>query len=247
MKYIIIVACSIFLFSSCNEKTLVRKKIGNDIVEAQFLNDSLIDGKAKYFNNTGILEAYYTFKNGVKNGNAVTFHENGKLKDSMYYSDNLLNGPAYKFDVNGKLLFTIMYYYGLDVGDHLFFKNGVVDEYHFNNFDQKQIVSCKYDSVGSCDSLVFNAYPLITNGLIEKQNPAIKMFIYFPHPPDFEVIYKMGFIKNQQRLQEFTLNSDRLFLDTTFAIPEKDVNHFLTVDYKNKSNDSTVNVYFKKF
>lgn len=247
MKYITVISC-IFLFLSCKEKSIEKRRIGDDIVEAKFIKDGEIDGKATYYSDSGILKAYYTFKNGIKNGSAVIYYENGRIKDSMNYSDNLHNGKAYKFDVNGQLLFTTTYYYGIDVGDHTFFKNGKNYDYHFNNFDQKQIVYSRYNSMGNCDSLVFNAYPLITNGLLEKQIPAIKMFIYFPHPPDFEVIYKIGYIKNHQTKRgEVALNSNRLFLDTTLEIPEKDTNYFLSVEYKSKSHDSTVSVYFKEF
>jgi len=247
MKYITSLFFCIYFLLSCKD-SIDSRILGDNIVEAKFINDTSIDGKAKYYSKLGILEAYYTFKNGDKNGDAVTYHENGKILDSMNYSNGLLNGQLYKFNTLGQLQFTKMYYYGIEVGDHSFFKNGKIYDYYFNSFDQKQIIYSRYDSLQKCDSLIFNAYPLITRGVLDRENPAIKIFIYFPHPPDFKVVYTMGYIDEQKKRQgEFILNSDRLFLDTTLKVPTIKLNYFLSVDYVSKSHDSTINVYFKTF
>jgi antitoxin component YwqK of YwqJK toxin-antitoxin module len=248
MKYLIILISAFFLFLGCNENPVKKKKIGNSIIEAKFINDTLIDGNAKYYNDNGILEAEYTFVNGIRKGHDTIFYDNGKIKEERNYSDDLLNGEGRKYNVNGLLLFKLNHYYGLDVGDNTFYKNGIVIKYFFKDFAQKKIVDCTYDSTGSCNSLVFNARPVITTGIIQNQTPTIKLFVFFPHPVDFEIIYKIGFINNQQIKQdELTLNSERLFLDTVLKIPSPNLNYFLSVDYKNKSTDSIVNVYFEKF
>jgi hypothetical protein len=245
MKYLIIIIAISLLFFSCSGTKYQKKQIGDNIVEAKFIDGNRIDGFAKFYNLSGSLEYEGNYINGVKNGSGRTFYENGKVKDSMCYINNLIHGKAYNYDSSGMLEFMRTNYYGLEIGDHIFYNKGKVSEYYFDNFERLQIVNCRYDSLERCDSLVFNAKAVVRNTLIKKITPAKNLFIYFPHPPDFEVIYKLSSTDdNQNNKKEVIINSDRLFLDTTFNVSA--ANYYLSVDYKNKSNDSFVNVLLQK-
>ncbi len=182
MKRILAASIMLPLIWSCNEYSVKRKKIGNDWIEAQFINDTIIDGHAKFYNCSGDLVAQCNYRMGKKEGYSVRYYKNGQTKDSVNYSDNLLNGEAFKFDANGKLLYQATNFYGLNMGDHSSYINGKVSEYYFDNFEKKQLVNCRYDSLGRCDSLAFHAIPIITSGLIENKIPAVNFFAYLPHP-----------------------------------------------------------------
>ena len=246
MKWKILMAL-IFICFGCRENQTKEKKIGNEIVKAKFINDSLIDGIAKVYNSNGKLVSETNFIKGIKNGISLSFYENGKIKDSFNYSNNLLNGIAYRYDSNGLLLFKKTYYYGIDIGDNSFYHDGKVEEYYFTNFERKELVNCKYDSAGRCDTLMFNAKPIISNILLDKQIPAMQLFLYFPHPLSFEIIYKLGLIDSQNnKKKESILNTDRLFLDTTLTLPQKDWNYYISLDYRVLSNDSLTSIFFEK-
>ncbi len=249
MKYIIILIVSSISIYSCNDSAskYERKRIGNDIVEAKFINDSVIDGEAKFYNQSGALENKGYFSKGLKNGYWISYHRNGKVKDSINYSNDLLNGGAFGYNENGILLRRSTYYFGLNVGGNFLYEEGKVYEYFFNNFEKKELVNCKYDSLGSCTYFYFNAKPMVKKIYTSLNDSAINLFLYFPQPPDFEVIYQMGLINSLQTKKEVSqLNSNRIFIDTILPIAPKDWNYYLSIDYKNISNDSTVNVLFQK-
>lgn len=237
----------VFISFGCSKSKYEKKKIGGQIIEANFINDSLINGIAKIYDSEGKLLAQTSFINGIKNGPSVTFYENGKIKDSLNYSNDLLNETAFKYDSSGFLLFKRTNYYGIDMGDNSFYNNGKLEEYYFTNFERKQLVSCKYDSAGRCYKLMFNAKPLVSSVLLEKQTPAIQLFMYVPHPPSFEVIYKLGQVNSQnKKINETILNSNRLFIDTTLITSQKDLTYFISVDYRILSTDSTANILLEK-
>lgn len=248
MKYLIsIITISLsLLIVTCKDYKLEKKRIGNNIVEAVFV-DGKIEGFAKFYTLSGILEYEGNYINGEKNGFGRTFYKNGRIKDTMYYISDKIHGEAYNYASDGNLRLIRNNYYGLEVGDHLFFVNGKITEYYFDSFEGVEIVKCKYDSFQRCDSMMFNSRAIVKNMVVEKDVPVKKVFIYFPHPPGFEIIYKMGFTVgyNQTRKIESVISSNRLFLDTTFGVSTANT-YYLSVDYKNKSNGSVVNVLFQK-
>ena len=248
MKYIINAVFFCFLLSACKEKKIIRKRIdGKNIIEAKFINDSVIDGVAKFYDLQGNLKVRGTYLNGKRNGPTLIFYENRKIKDSLNYDSDLLNGKSFKYDSTGLLLFTLSYYYGIEVGDHPFYTRSGTKNYYFTNFEKEILVKCRYDSLGRCDSFYFNAYPIITDFFTDDNVRSFRIFFYFPHPPDFEAKYTIGLInENGIKQNEIILNSNRIFLDTTLSKPQKMWHYFVSIDYKNVSTDSIVNMYYKE-
>ncbi|HYJ64253.1 MAG TPA: hypothetical protein VEV62_10950, partial [Parafilimonas sp.] len=121
MKKVALMAFILFAIIDCSNHEIKKKKIGNDLVEARFIDDTLIDGTAKFFDMNGNIESKANFLRGLKNGYAVNYYKNGVMKDSMYYINNLLNGFFYSFDSLGVLLFKGNYFHGLSVGDQYFY------------------------------------------------------------------------------------------------------------------------------
>ena len=68
MKKVILIAITFFVLISCSNYELQRKKIGEDLVEAKFVDDTLINGEAKFFDLNGNLESKANFFKGIKNG-----------------------------------------------------------------------------------------------------------------------------------------------------------------------------------
>jgi hypothetical protein len=105
-----------------------------------------------------------------------------------------------------------------------------------------------YDSIGRCQSIVYNAHAIVTDVIDSKNDSAIGVFLYFPHPPGLEAFYKIGLIDDQQiKSNEILLKSDKLFLDTIIQNPKRGLNYYFSVDYKNIFTDTLVNVFFQKF
>jgi hypothetical protein len=169
----------------------------------------------------------------------------GWMSDSMNYTNNLLNGKSYKYTQDGQLRVMRTNYYGLEVGDFSFYDRGKIQQYDFIDFENETLVKCTYDSAGMCDSLYFNAMPVLRNML--KEGRSINLFFISPHPPDFETKYMVGIKdENGMKKREFHLRDDSLFLDTVLPTPPKKWVYYVSINYKNISSDSTVN-YYKEY
>jgi antitoxin component YwqK of YwqJK toxin-antitoxin module len=83
MKYIILFISTALLLGSigCKDSRYERREIGNDIVEAKFTKDSLINGLAKFYDHNGQLESQGYYVKGKKTGPfiiLVTIYQNTK-------------------------------------------------------------------------------------------------------------------------------------------------------------------------
>ena len=246
MKFYLILFCTLIL--SCNNDSYINKKIGNYVVKAKFVHDTLIDGEAIYYNLDGKILAKTNYLMGKLNGDSITYYDNGKIQDSNKYSNGLLDGHVYQFDSEGNLKSIRTYYYGLAVGEAIDFYKGKIYEYSFTDLDKKELINCKYNSKGSCKYFLFNSKPILKKVYSATNDSATNFFLYFPHPPDFEITYNLRLINsktNEER--KIFLNSNRLFIDTILTIPKNWYKYFLSIDYKNISTDSTVNVVSQNF
>jgi hypothetical protein len=224
-----------------------KKKIGDNMVESRFINDSLMDGIANFYDLDRNLLSTRTYSNGLKNGATIFYYKNGRIKDSMNYTNDVLNGPSYEYDSLGKLKFTVTHFHGIEFGDHAIYNGGKIQKYYFTDFEKRMLIRCYYDSTGLCDSIEFNAAPILTDYSTDEGEPIIRMFVYFPHPPNFGIRYKVGTIDNNHNKQsEFLLNTHRQFLDTIISF-KRNLNYFISIDYKNLLSDSIDNIFYREY
>jgi hypothetical protein len=210
-----------------------KRSIGKDIIEATFIDDSIADGIAKYYNNSGKVITIVNIKNGVKEGAAINYFQNGVVKDSMFFSHGKLHGIAYGYDSLGSLLFKKSYYYGVPLGHQFYYKSGNLSEYFYSDFNRNDLISCEYDSLARIRLRTFSAVPIFTKGLDEQRNPALNLFLYFPKPPDLTVVYKIGLANDKQETKdEHILQDNRLFLDTVIAYPAKEWHYYISTELK---------------
>ncbi|MGH2647226.1 MAG: toxin-antitoxin system YwqK family antitoxin [Ginsengibacter sp.] len=246
MKFFLILFCTLIL--SCKNDSYINKKIGNYVVKAKFIHDTLIDGEATYYNLDGKIVAKANYLMGKLNGDSITYYDNSKIQDSIKYSNGLLDCHAYQFDSTGYLQSIRTFYYGLAVGEAIDFYKGKIYEYSFTDFDKKELINCKYNSKGSCKYFFFNPKPLLKNVYSATNDSAINFFLYFPHPPDFDITYNFKLINSKTNEEsKIFLNSNRLFIDTILTTPKNGYKYFLSIDYKNISTDSTINVVSQNF
>ena len=240
-KWIIKVLILFSIFSCNNEKT---KKIGPYLVRAKFINDSTIEGVAKYFNDKKQLVSEVTYKAGIKNGPAINYYPNGKIKDSFNYKDGLLNEWQYAYDNNGFLLMKKYNYFDLSVGSHYYYTNNRLTEYSFFDFDKNELVDCSYDSSSKCRIMSVALKPITNEVINDNRNSSLNLFIYFPHPPAISVTTTIGLINDKQETKKETIiNGDRVFLDTTLELSEKKWNYFVSYRFLD-AKDSLDKVYF---
>ena len=219
MRYIFIFFLVGFL-CSCNDRHYIKKKVDDYWIEANYINDSTIDGVAKTFNSEERLISLNTYNQGVKNGISINFHSNGKVYDSINFFNGLENGSHYVYDSSGTLGYMDFYLYGHQLGPEVFYKNGIVSSYLFSSFEKFEIFKASYNSIGGLTTYKGNTinasiYHTNLNG-----NSALGIFSYFVHPPDFNIIYKLilrdSLTKNETEIRKF---ENEIFIDTIVKQP----------------------------
>jgi hypothetical protein len=175
----------------------------------------------------------------------IIFYKNGLVKDSVNCINDFANGLEYIYDSTGMLEATRTNYRGKDIGDHFLYYKGKVAEYYFSNFEKKQLVDCKYDSLGRCNYFSFNARPtIIKDGTNDNGDSVIELFVYFPHPSDFKETYELDIVDTKQtEQQKITLDDNRLYLDTLLSVSSQGWDYYMTINYRNISDDSLVTLY----
>ena len=230
--------------SENQDKENKRIHLNGRIVEASFLNDSLIDGEAKFYTPQGNLESKVMYKEGRKNGVFKSYYQNGKIQDSTFYKLGVQQGEHFAFDSIGNLIFKNYFYNGRNFGNNEIYKKGKIDKYFFTDFEKRQLFVGDYDSVGSIyrfagDIVNAHLYSLELDGY-----PSYGIFAYFLSPPNISIKYTLGLIdektKSKQKLIEFV--DKRIFFDTILNKPQPGWSYYISADY----NDTIAN-YNKVF
>lgn len=243
MKNIQILLLTTLLISCRNENNVQKKRIGNDIIESYFIEDSIFDGPTKYYNLNGRIESLIYYSKGIKNGVGLNFHSNGKVYDSSTYVSGMKNGWHYVYDTVGQLIFKDYFFYGQRLGEEVFYKNGKPIEFSFLNFEKKRIFSCGYDSIGltgaSGGILNVSSYGIYTNGVRQQG-----VFVYLIQPPGILVNYSLGLFneKANKKNELLQFKPTGFFKDTALTLPEEGWKYYVAAHY----ND-TVNKFEKVF
>jgi hypothetical protein len=244
---ILCISVSSFFQLGCNGPTEVKKmNVGSYTIEAQFLNDSVIDGEAKTYDSLNNLIEVSSYKNGVKDGLDIEYDSSGRIKDSTYYTNGILNGPSYIFDSTGKILFGKYNYYGLPVGHYYSYSLGKLKRYSFFNFERNNLVLCEYDTLNKSRLLKFISEPILTETQNSEGRQQLNLFLYLPAPPGMKTIYKIGLENERHETRdEIAINHNRLFLDTLLPYPATGWHYYVSTQIESKK-DSINRIYFQE-
>jgi hypothetical protein len=238
-KIILLLMALIVIRCSSNEDSTQRKKVGKYFVEAKFVDDSVIDGKAKYFRENKILDATITFSNGIKNGEAVNYFSNGKVRDSVMYYFGLKEGFHVVYDQNGQMKYKDFYYKDHALGPQYYFINDTLERFIFNDFEMREIFSCVYDSGHIINNTRGEILNVSNYDVIFDNVHKYGIFIYAIQPPGTNIKYAIGLIdKDQKKKNElFSLDTRKIFLDTVLNKPPAGWDYYVSADYKSIEND----------
>ena len=232
------------LFFACNNKPEIQQRtVGEYLVEANFKNDSTINGIAKFFDGSGRIVSKVNYIDGIKFGLAVNYYLNGKISDSMYFFNGLNSGYKYRYDTTGSLQSISYDYYGLRMGPQIIFERGKTSKYYYISFGKEDLIDCDYDSTGLFDELTyFTTKPSIAQ-VLREENQMLELFAYLPNPPNCKVKYSVG-LTNYDKVtkQLFSVDNNRILIDTLLPYPEKGWNYYVSSQIQN--NTGTVNKLF---
>jgi len=223
---------TVSIFFSCNNRELKysRKKIGDKLYEAHFLNDSLIEGEAKIYKDDKLI-AIEHYNHSVKNGPAISFYSKGNIYDSLSFSKGLENGYYYVYDSSGNLAYVSYYFNGLKVGPEIYYHNGKVRQYFFNSFEKANVYYNSYDSLGNRTESLGRPNNSVIYSAFKDGQLADGVFAFFVHPPrqniNYQLIERDSMSKKETVIKIF---HDEVFFDTILLRKNLQSSYFIKAD-----------------
>ncbi|MEM9885648.1 MAG: hypothetical protein AAF849_07135 [Bacteroidota bacterium] len=153
MKFIILVAATIFLFacqSSTSSNPTSGEKIDLSLYEATTVNSGDLQQVLRK-NTAGVILEEGFVKNGVKTGTWVTYHEQeeGIIKTLASYIDGVPNGIFVEMDRFGRLLSKTKYKNGVYHGEGAKYSfSRTVESYNYKEGQLDGLYRRWYDNTG---------------------------------------------------------------------------------------------------
>ncbi len=238
LKLVLLPIVFVFLFS-CNERLKKEKRtINGQVIEAVFLKDGTITGEAVYYDSTGSVLQRSSFVNGFEDGASVRYFSNERMQDSMNFRNGLRNGFQYRFDSLGHLNSINFFYYGMKMGPDFIYRNGKFEKYFFTDFNKEDIVDLRYDSTGDIDTVILFKMKLAITKVLVGDESMTGIFFYLPEFPGADINYSFG-VKDENNNENmiFSVDSNRVFIDTIIATPLKKEHYYAKASIKSKDGN----------
>jgi antitoxin component YwqK of YwqJK toxin-antitoxin module len=141
---------------SCTQKRVDNKSyiitkdgLGNIQSEINYINDTIVNGTAKYYYKNGKLNDEINYVNGLKNGIHKHYSEDGVLESVINFKNGLQDGYAYWYFKNGKVESKSFWLKGKSFGDaYYYYSSGLLESYRSFDFQEHNRYLIKYDSNG---------------------------------------------------------------------------------------------------
>ncbi len=213
-KYIFVILP--FLLNACEHKRIgndsfvvTKDEKGNLQSEIQYINDTIMDGLAKYYyypNPKNALKDEIEFKNGIKEGWYKHYRQDGTIESKTYFKNNIPNGDNYWYYEDGKPKEETFWLKGKQYGvGKWYHKNGKLETFNVTDFYGTAIYVIQYDEQGNKikeDGVVYSPKfvavyasdttqtPIVDDGV--KANKEIAVKITVAQPPETKTTIRMG-------------------------------------------------------
>jgi hypothetical protein len=128
---------------------ITRDAFGNVQSEINYINDTIMDGVAKYYYINKKLKDEIYFTNGLKNGFHKHYTQEGSLVSIIEFREGLQEGYTYWYYPNGNLESKSFWLKGKIFGDAYYYYNtGILESYRSFDFQMNNRYLIKYDSNG---------------------------------------------------------------------------------------------------
>ena len=231
-KFVSILLLSLLLLQCKLQKNQPHFIDGGKLrVEGTFENDSLYNGKMKFYDNaSGKLLYECEYKKGILNGERMDYFNNGVVSSKVLYENNKLNGYVYLYDTLGSLLSKQFYFHDLIVGPRITFEDKKVKKYSFYSLDNNPLISITYDEskrkkinnmgLGYFYFYKDSSFEVGTNQINEKLK--YNYFLYTPNPPEYKFRYSLVVIGDDNKILSTVEAFDTTKQWATFEIKSTD-------------------------
>jgi hypothetical protein len=170
--------------------------------------DTVLNGTIDYYNKNGILVSKADFTNGVANGPSINYYLSGAKKNESRFFYGREIGNSYSFDsITGNISYKNYYYYGKLIGpNYTYYPNGKIQEFYFLNFEEENIFSSSYDSLGNVKNMTNAYFQMHVSDVMANDSKKSNLFLYNLQPPRFLFEYNVC-VEDSNRKILYTLDS----------------------------------------
>jgi hypothetical protein len=203
----------------------------------------VIDGKASYYDSSGALYNVTTYDKGIKNGISINYYPDKAVSDSVEFKC----GKEYEYwkyyDSKGNIVYANFYYYGLQFGPELIFKNNKLDKFVFSDLSKKTLVTCEYDSSSNIDTGFRFRMQYALKAVMFENKPRLNLFGYLPRLPHAFQTYSLGLTNDKHADKELTKIEGREFLiDTLLSYPPPGWHYYVSCNLR--ANKNSINKFY---
>lgn len=141
---------------SCTQKKVDNKsyvvtKDGNEIIQSEinYINDTVMDGVAKYYYKNGIIKEEINFSKGLKEGTNTSYYQDGSIESKTQFKKGVRDGIYESYFPNGKIKEKGNWLNNKAFGNAFFYyENGLTETFNCYDFEEHNRYLIKYDSNG---------------------------------------------------------------------------------------------------
>lgn len=214
-------------------------------IQGYFINDSILDGTAIFYNTNNEIVFKKTYKKGVLDGIFEEYYPNSNVKFRSTYKDGLKHGESFFFDSLEACKYSDFYFFNLPVGPITYFQKAqLASRFIFVSLENKTVLDIDYSSWNGIEKYVRNF--ITYTYVVEKSDPDgyASLLLYIINPPKFMTnyaLYKRSKNSIANEIFVMDLNSKNPFFQSTLPLPDENSYYIIKLDvYDSILNKRTI-------
>ena len=230
------VSVIVYISCGCQQGSKIEyRTVGSYKLKATYSADNILEGKAEVYDLSDRLLNISNYDRGLKNGISIDYNFDGSILDSVTFVYGKEYGYKKYIDSTGKITYKNYYYFGLPYGPEIFYYQGKIIKYLFNDFNKETLVRCNYDSLETLNNVDFFYMKFISTDMIKNEKKVKNLFGFTPLIPRTDQEFAIGITNKSNADQKlFTINSNNFFIDTLLAAPPAGWNYYMSCSVKAK-------------
>ncbi len=228
------------IFISCTHKRVDNKsyvvtKDGNGNIQSEinYINDTVMDGAAKYYYKNGIIKEEINYSNGLKEGSHTSYYRDGSIESKIQFKKGVREGTSEWHFPNGKIKETSNWINNKAFGNAIFYyENGMPETFCSYDFADHTRYLIKYDSNGKKikeEGTVLGQFLLDGNFDSIAINKPMVAKVSVAVPPDSKVVVFVGELIKSKLTEVDTLPVQNNIVTYTQTFKEKGKHRLVTV------------------
>jgi hypothetical protein len=210
----ILLAFILILFSCSNNPNHSKKKINDNWVESNFVDETVFNGLTKFYNDKNVLQKTDYYVHGIRNGPSLNYHSNGKIYDSINYINGFKNGYRFVYDSAGQLGYKEYYFMSRKLGPEISIHDNVISRYDFTDFDRHDLYSYVSESLDSAirrkgELFYWTPYQTYDGDTLNNY-----VFVYLIRPPKMSITYELVARDSENKESHVAYLTNDVFADT---------------------------------